>query len=96
MRAGTHHTEASKLEIKRARGREWRKNRPDVLLASERKAERAKLPERELPAKRQCLKCKWMFLSKSCGNRICGNCRGSDIDERIDCGLSNGVRFIGG
>ena len=87
MRAGTHHTEESKLEIKRAKDRKWSKNRDYVLLANERKAERAKLPARELPARRRCLGCGWVFLSKNCGNRFCHNCRGGDLDTNPEGGL---------
>ena len=87
MRSGTHHAEELKLEIKRARHRAWNKNRDNILLSNERKAERAKLPARELPAKRRCLMCQWWFQSKSCGNRICHNVEvATSIQERsVDC-----------
>ena len=31
-------------------------------------------PARKLPAERRCLRCRRMFPSFSCGNRMCGGC----------------------
>lgn len=48
--------------------------RDEALLRMERAAEQAARPPRQQPSRRQCLRCRRMFKSEWCGNRLCEAC----------------------
>lgn len=75
MQAGTHHSDETKLTLRRANARKWGWNRDQVALRDMREAEAAALPPHKQPGERLCLGCSRWFKSEWCGNRLCVNCK---------------------